>query len=146
MKSEKSLGEALWNQINAVEFGEFMKARGLNQNLKIVIAIFYNGQRMYHVGLPGTELLNDDWVMRKVNTVELTKQSSLSLRVKVDALGVQEDELGFQSGHLAVCGGGYPLYTNGELVGIAVVSGLPHVEDHEFIVKALEEFRDEQSW
>jgi uncharacterized protein (UPF0303 family) len=146
MTNELQLGEGPWDQLNTVAFGEFMKKWGMDRKLAVAIAVFFKNQRMYQVGLPGSEQLNDEWIMRKVNTVELTHASSLALRKKVDALGVQETDLGFHSGHLAVCGGGYPLYTNGALVGIAVVSGLPHEDDHQYIVDALAEFKKEQSW
>jgi uncharacterized protein (UPF0303 family) len=84
--------------------------------------------------------------MRKANTVQLTHHSSLALRKRVESLEIQEEELGFNSGHLAVCGGGYPLYSNGLLVGMAIVSGLPHEEDHEFIVESLKEFKRGLKW
>lgn len=146
LEEEKNLGEAEWDQITAVEFGEHLKKKATEKNLAVAIAIFFNSQRVYHVGLPGSAQLNDEWVMRKVHTVEMTHHSSLALRVKADALGLQEEEFGFASGHLAICGGGFPLFTKGEFVGIAIVSGLPHEEDHLLITETLSEYRNEKKW
>lgn len=146
LDTEKRLSEGSWDQQNTVALGEFMKSRALGQNLGVAIALFFNGQRVYQVGLPGSSSLNDEWIARKANTVELTHQSSMALRKRVESLEIQEAELGFNSGHLAVCGGGYPLYSNGFLVGMAIVSGLPQEEDHEFIVESIEEFKRGLKW
>ena len=143
---EKSLAEGPWDQISTVALGEHLRKVAEAQNLSVAIAIFFKGQRIYQIGLPGTASLNDEWIMRKVHSVEMTKHSSLALRAKVDALGIQEDDFGFNTGHLAICGGGFPLHTKGELVGIAITSGLPHEDDHNLIIEALTEFRKEMSW
>ncbi len=144
--SERLLAEGPWNQQSTVAFGEFMKLRAVEQELEIAISVFFNGQRMYQVGLPGSSSENDEWIARKVNTVELTKHSSLALRRRIDELNIQEEELGFNSGYLAVCGGGYPLYSEGVLVGTAIVSGLPHEEDHRFVVESLGKFKKGLKW
>lgn len=144
--SEEELSEGSWDQQNSVSFGEFMKSRAIERNLVIAISIFFNGQRIYQVGLPGSSSVNDEWITRKANTVNLTKHSSMALRRRVESLGIQEDQLGFSAGHLAVCGGGFPLYSGGLLVGMAIVSGLPHEDDHEFIVESLTEFKKGLKW
>ena len=143
---EEQLAEGPWDQQNAVSFGEFMKSRAVERSLPIAISIFFDGQRIYQVGLPGTSSANDEWITRKVNTVNLTRHSSLALRERIEVLGIQEGQLGFNSGHLAVCGGGFPLYSAGQLVGTAVVSGLPHEDDHEFLVESLTEFKRGLRW
>lgn len=143
---EEQLAEGPWDQQNTVSFGEFMKSRAIERSLPIAISIFFDGQRIYQVGLPGTSSANDEWITRKVNTVNLTRHSSLALRGRIDALGIQEGQLGFNSGHLAVCGGGFPLYLDGQLVGIAIISGLPHEDDHEFLVESLTEFKRGLKW
>jgi len=146
LADEKVFGEADWDQSTVVGLGEALKKYGLQKQLGIAIAIFFKEQRIYQVGLPGTTSNNDEWIDRKYRTVDMTKHSSLALRIKVDELGLQEEEFGFKSGHLAICGGGYPLYSKGELVGMAIVSGLPHKEDHQVIVDVLAEYRKEMKW
>ncbi len=143
---EEELAEGHWDQQSTVLFGELMKSHAIEKNLAIAIALFFSGQRIYQVGLPGSSSLNDEWITRKANTVTLTHHSSLSLRRRLEGLGIQEDQLGFNAGHLAVCGGGFPLYTDGLPVGIAIVSGLPHEEDHKFIVESLVAFKKGLRW
>ena len=42
---------------------------------------------------------------------------------------------------IACCGGGFPLTVkNTGVIGTICVSGLPHLEDHNFIVDALKEY------
>jgi len=146
LREEKYLSEGPWDQINTVGLGERLRKVAEAQKLSVAIAIFFKGQRIYQIGLPGTALLNDEWIMRKVHSVEMTKHSSLALRAKVTALGIQEEDFGFNAGYFAVCGGGYPLHRKGELVGIAITSGLPHEDDHNLIIEALTEFRKEMTW
>lgn len=144
--NEEQLAEGPWDQQNTVSLGEFLKSRAVEQGLAIAISVFFDGQRIYQVGLPGTSATNDEWITRKVNTVNLTRHSSLALRKRIDELGIQEEQLGFNSGHLAVCGGGFPLYSDGQLVGMAIASGLPHEDDHEFLVEGLTEFKRGLKW
>jgi uncharacterized protein (UPF0303 family) len=146
LKDEEVLSEAPWTHDLALSFGQQIVDKAQKENLVVAVAIFFNNQRIFQVGLNGTSATNDEWIMRKVNTVQLTQHSSLALRKKVEELGIQEDALGFHAGHLAVCGGGYPLKNKGQLLGIAIVSGLPHEVDHSLIVDSLIEFRKGKSW
>lgn len=146
LKEEDLLSEGAWTHELAFALGEHIFKKSQTKSLVVAVAIFYENQRVYQAAIAGTSANNDEWITRKVNTVQLTQHSSIALRKKVDALGIQEEELGFHAGYLAVCGGGYPLKKNGKLIGIAIVSGLPHEEDHSLIVESLTEFRKERSW
>jgi len=143
---EDDLCEAPWSHKDILELGNAIVADSQNKNLTVAVAMFFRGQRIFQVGLEGTTADNDSWIMRKVNTVEFTGHSSLALREKVEALNIQEQELGFRTSDLAICGGGFPLKTNGVLIGIAVVSGLPHLEDHDLIVEHLRLLKQKRGW
>jgi uncharacterized protein (UPF0303 family) len=39
--------------------------------------------------------------------------------------------------HYAFCGGGFPLYVNGEFRGAAIISGLPHLKDHALLCETV---------
>ena len=140
------IGEGAWDQATAIELGEALKKYGESLPKPIAIAVVFDEQRIYQVGLPGTSKNNDEWIGRKINTVDMTHHSTLALRVKADSMGVTEEDMGFKSGHLAVCGGGFPLYTNGNFVGMAIVSGLPHMEDHEILVDVITAFKQSKGW
>ena len=40
----------------------------------------------------------------------------------------------------AFCGGGFPLVVNGQFRGAAIVSGLPHLDDHRCLTQAIAEY------
>ena len=146
LDDEKELSEAPWSREDLLELGNLIAADSQAKNLIVATAMFFHGQRVFQMGLDGTTADNDIWIMNKVNTVELTGHSSLAFRERIEDLKIQESELGFRSADLAVCGGGFPLTTNGELVGIAVVSGLPHLDDHDLIVEHLRKLKEKRGW
>jgi uncharacterized protein (UPF0303 family) len=140
------IGEGKWDQATAIELGEALKKYGEGLEKPIAIAVVFDEQRIYQVGLPGTSKNNDEWIGRKINTVDMTHHSTLALRAKADAMGVKEEDMGFKAGHLAVCGGGFPLYTDGNFVGMAIVSGLPHETDHQILVDVITAFKKGKGW
>lgn len=137
---ENEIGVRIWNRDELIELGELMVRRGRDKELPLVVAVFYKGQRIFQKGLEGSSADNDLWVQRKLNTVELTGHSSLALREKVEALNIQETDLGFRTSDLAICGGGFPLFDANGLVAVLIVSGLPHLDDHDLIVDSLRTF------
>jgi len=140
IEHESEFGVHDWKREELFELGELMISSGLKEKLPLVVAIFFKGQRIFQKGIEGSSADNDLWVQRKLNTVELTGHSSLALREKVDSLNLQESELGFRTSDLAVCGGGFPIFNKDGLVGVLIVSGLPHLDDHDLIVNSLREF------
>ena len=42
--------------------------------------------------------------------------------------------------HYAFCGGGFPLYVNGEFRGAAIISGLPHLKDHALLCETVKTY------
>ena len=146
MASDLVIGEGKWDQAAAIELGEALKKYGEGLEKPIAVAVVFDEQRVYQVGLPGTTKNNDEWIQRKINTVDMTHHSSLALRAKADAMGVKEEDMGFKAGHLAVCGGGFPLYKEGVFVGMAIVSGLPHETDHQILVDVISAFKVAKGW
>lgn len=140
LEHELEFGIREWNREELIELGEFMVDKGILNKLPLVVAIFFKGQRIFQKGIAGSSAENDIWVQRKLNTVELTGHSSLALREKIDRLKIQESDLGFRTSDLAVCGGGFPLFNASGLVGVLIVSGLPHLDDHDLIVDSLREY------
>ena len=84
---------------------------------------------------------NENWIRRKFNTVCLTEGCSLrawaSSIVKNQDLAAQ----GLDSKDYALCGGGFPIkLKSGEMAAALIVSNLPHLEDHAFLVSALSDY------
>ena len=84
----------------------------------------------------------DAWLIRKENTVERFGHSSMYLW-ELNEMDHRYEELK-QDPALAVCGGAFPIIVQGEIRGMAAVSGLAHYEDHQLLTEALEELRAEK--
>jgi len=126
-----------WTREAAIAVGVAMEKRGRERALPIACAVFFEGQRVFHIGLLGSSADNDQWIEMKRHTVDITQESSLALRSKWQkAEGVGED-LPYANGLFAMCGGGYPLNDSSGYKGVAIVSGLPHLDDHELVVEAI---------
>ena len=59
--------------------------------------------------------------------------------VEQELFGVKAEWQADESAH-AFCGGGFPIVVDGVLRGVAIVSGLPHVEDHALLVQVLGDY------
>ena len=140
LEHEAEFGIREWSREELIQIGELIVDKGTLNKLPLVVAVFFNGQRIFQKGIDGSSAENDLWVQRKLNTVELTGHSSLALREKIELLNIQESDLGFRTSDLAVCGGGFPLFNASGLVGVLIVSGLPHLDDHDLIVDSLREY------
>lgn len=126
-----------WTPTSARALGKELERRAVDLRLPIAIAVFLHGQRIFHVGLEGSSAENDDWIERKRRTVEATGKSSLDARESLVKSGQDEETLPLTDGLFAYCGGGIPLITERGPVGVAIVSGLPHLEDHSFVSQAI---------
>lgn len=110
--------------------------------LPVVVSISRGGQRLFHAALPGTVPDNDHWVERKSRAVLRFGHSSLYLGTAARADGTTfEDRFGLPLDRYAAHGGSFPVTVRGAgVVGTVTVSGLPQVEDHEFVVAQLTAF------
>jgi uncharacterized protein (UPF0303 family) len=132
----------------ALKLGLFMIDRAKEQGKGITVDIARNGQQLFHVALPGTSADNDRWVDRKNAIVNRTYSSSLKVWY-LDKLYDWEESFdmtyhemwGFDYEDAAHLGGSFPLQVKGVgCVGTITVSGLPHTEDHAFLVECLEAY------
>ena len=73
---------------------------------------------------------------RKQATVLKNQSSSLRALVERELYGAKEAWQTDEVTH-AFCGGGFPLVIGGQLRGVAIVSGLPHLEDHALLIRVL---------
>jgi uncharacterized protein (UPF0303 family) len=76
---------------------------------------------------------------RKRNTVLRFQRSSLAMRLVCEAKGTTlADRYGLTPADYVASGGGVPINLHGTgCIGAVVVSGLPDVEDHRFVVDAM---------
>ena len=119
--------------------GTALREAGLKAPKPIAVRIVLDGLIVYQSFLPGTNESNNQWMNRKWNTVERCHTSSLRAAMERELSGVkenwQEDETNY-----AFCGGGFPIFTGDEFRGAAIVSGLPHLEDHRLLTQTVKEY------
>ncbi|GGP24241.1 heme-degrading domain-containing protein [Silvimonas amylolytica] len=105
----------------------------------ITIEITLSGQRLFYASMPGTTPVNDDWVRRKRNVVELYHRSTYFIGQGNRQQGISlSEKIGVSLADYATNGGAFPLLIKGAgCVGSIIVSGLAQRDDHGFVVEAL---------
>ncbi len=124
---------------DAIALGNYMLQEAVKKELSISISIRRcNGAVIYQAMREGTNLDNISWMNRKFNTVLRTEVSSLSwfMRLKQNDQTMADK---FMDENIYACvGGGFPIRVeDAGVVGVILVSGMNHVQDHDFIVKTL---------
>ena len=127
---------------DAWDLGVFLAGRVKAAGLEMAISIRkISGHILFQHCTKGTTLSNQQWMNRKFNTVLLTESASLRAWANLMDRGQKPEDQGVSPLDYAYCGGGFPIrLSSGELVGVAIVSNLPHREDHRFIASALADY------
>jgi uncharacterized protein (UPF0303 family) len=127
----------------AVALGLMATDRAINGQLAIVIEVHHLGRLAYRAALPGSLPESDDWIARKRRVVERYHEPTLTTRVRHEERGTTFNEAtGLSEREYAAHGGGMPVIVTGVgVVGGFYASGLPQVDDHEFLVACLRELK-----
>ncbi len=127
---------------DAVELGRFMTEEARRKNLRIAVSIRRSsGLVVYQAMLDGTKPDNAAWMERKFNTVIRTEVSSLSLFMQLKKNDQTMADKFLDENIYACAGGGFPIRVeDAGLVGAVLVSGMNHVQDHDFIVRCLSKY------
>lgn len=127
----------------AVALGLLATDRAISQELAVVIQVVHTGRIAYRAALPGSLPDSDEWIERKRRTVERFHRSTLATRVRYEERGTDFNEsTGLSELEYAAHGGGVPIVAAGVgIVGGCYVSGLPQVDDHQFVIGCLRELR-----
>ncbi|WP_279482355.1 heme-degrading domain-containing protein [Aureimonas sp. SK2] len=107
--------------------------------LPVRIELSVGGNVVFATALPGTTPDNAEWIRRKRNAVMRFHRSSLALRLECEAKGTTLGaRFGLDDREFVASGGGVPIATEASgVIGAAVVSGLPDVQDHRLMVRAM---------
>ena len=126
----------------ALKIGLRMVEKAEKAGLPLAIDICKNGQQIFHYAFKGTSTDNNEWISRKNRTVNRFGKSSLYMKEFLREKESSLKELFFiDDKDYAVFGGAFPIMIRDTgVIGTVTVSGLPDVEDHEFVVSALREF------
>ena len=127
---------------DAWKLGVFLAERVRSQGLEMAVCIRkISGHILFQHCTKGTTLSNQQWMNRKFNTVLLTEGASLRAWANLMDREQKPEDQGVNPLDYAYCGGGFPIrLKSGELVAVAIVSNLPHREDHRFIASALADY------
>jgi uncharacterized protein (UPF0303 family) len=128
-----------FDEDTAFELGCTLRALCVARGIALTIEVRWMRRTVFHHAMPGTAVLNVDWVKRKRNTVELFGRSSYAVRQMLVREGTSlEEKMGLSPRKFAAFGGSFPLFLEGAAcVGVVTVSGAPQREDHELVVEAL---------
>jgi uncharacterized protein (UPF0303 family) len=141
-RQEEMLQFEQFNNEAAWELGKLMVEEVRQSGVELAICIRkLNGNIVFQYTTEQTSLNNQNWMNRKFNTVYLMERSSLGVTAASHISKQDVADHGLSPSNYVFCGGGFPVrIRNGGIVAVITVSNLPHVQDHEFIVKCLEKY------
>ena len=122
--------------------GSLISKAAAERGLPVVIHIRSGGRLVYAAALPGSTASNDDWAAKKARVAQHFEQSSLLVRLRHERDGEDVNTRhGLSTELFQAYGGAFPLRARGVgVTGTVVVSGLPQVDDHAFVVEQLQAF------
>ena len=121
----------------AVALGEDLVRRSRVKGWPMAVSVKLGDHEVFHVALPGATPINDNWIRRKRNLIELTGEPTFLVGQRLAAKGKTLDDLNLDEVDFAPAGGGFPLIVNDVVVGSVIVSGVPQQDDHALVVEAL---------
>ena len=125
-------------EAEALRLGQILVDMALARSLPVVIDIRTANRTLFHAALPGSAPLNDLWARRKSNTALMFQLPSLLVALRNKAKDEPLERHGLVAADYADSGGAVPIRVrNVGVVAVATVSGLPQVEDHKLVVRAI---------
>lgn len=127
---------------DAWALGSLLVEMARERQAPVAIDIHRAGQQLFHAALPGSAPDNDAWIARKRRVVERYGSASYLVGARHRAKGTTfEDSSRLDPDTYAAHGGSFPITVEGVgVIGAVTVSGLPQLQDHRFVVEALERF------
>ena len=127
-----------FSERTALRLGQILVDLALAEGLPVVVNIRTADRTLFHAGLPGSAPLNDLWARRKSNTALMFQLPSLLVALRNKAKDEPLERHGLAPADYADSGGAVPIRVrNVGVVAVATVSGLPQVEDHKLVVRAI---------
>jgi uncharacterized protein (UPF0303 family) len=139
LAEETELELARFDVNDAWFVGSRIRDMAVDRKLPISIAVYHGADLVFFAMLPGASGDNRDWLERKRAVVDRFRRSSLYLRLAGEREGVDFNaRYRLPVERFVASGGGIPIVVSGVgMVGCAVVSGLPDVDDHRLAVSAV---------
>jgi len=131
---------ARFDEDTALELGIALVELAWADALPVVIDIRTPNRTLFHAALPGSSPDNDDWARRKSATALHFQKASLQVGTELRGKGRSLEYQGLPASGYADHGGAVPVRVAGVgVVAVATVSGLPQVEDHALVVRAMDQ-------
>ena len=139
---EEILQFSSFTNSDAWELGNMVIQEAKRLGLTVAVRIrLNNGYTVFQYGMDGTNLLNEQWMTRKENTVKTLEESSLRFCMNLRANQESLEDHFLDPREYAACGGGFPIRVEEVgVIGTIVVSGLDHVSDHDLLVKCISKY------
>ncbi len=127
---------------DAWDLGHFLVARIREEKLVMCVSVRRpDGQILFQYMPEKTTLNNQRWLERKFRTAVQLGKSSYAAFVDAAVTGKDLRFHGLPEDQFFLSGGAFPIrLTTGEMLAVVIVSGLPHEQDHAFLVKALKDW------
>lgn len=124
---------------DAWELGNMIVAEIRKRNLSVAVTIrLNNGFTVFRYAANGTNMQNERWMERKFNSVRMLEQSSLLSCMKLKKAEKTLADWFLDENDYAAVGGGFPIRVEEVgVIGAVIVSGLPHMADHDLAVKCI---------
>ncbi|MFD4505542.1 heme-degrading domain-containing protein [Streptomyces sp. NPDC058457] len=141
-KQERLLVFRQFTYDDAWALGSLLVEMARERQAPVAVDIHRSGQQLFHAALPGSAPDNDAWIARKRRVVERYGSASYLVGARFRAKGTTfEESSRLDPDEYAAHGGSFPITVeNVGVIGSVTVSGLPQLEDHRFVVAALENF------
>ncbi|KAI9249198.1 hypothetical protein BDA99DRAFT_488491 [Phascolomyces articulosus] len=127
---------------DALKLGLLLLENAKSYTRPIVIDINLAGHQLFHFAMQGTGPDNNEWVARKNKAVLRFRHSSFYIGRYCESQNKTFEEKYFVSeAEYAGHGGAFPLIIkNVGVVGTITVSGLAQQDDHNLVVKSIEQY------
>lgn len=124
---------------DAWELGVRLRSAAVADGLPLTLGVQLGGQWVFRSVLDGATADNDLWLQRKAATALHFQRSSLGVAAWFAERGLDFDtDSRLPPAGYAARGGAFPVRTAAAgVVGVVSVSGLPHLDDHAFVVAHL---------
>lgn len=139
-KQEREYQFKSFTQRDAIELGQLILKGSESLDRPIATKIILDDMEVFACFKQGTNETNNKWLFRKTNTVKRTQMCSLHVAVLRDLGLIKKEPWMDDEDHYALVGGGFPIIVDDLFRGIALVSGLPHLRDHQFLTDNIAQF------
>ncbi|MCI6272697.1 MAG: heme-binding protein [Erysipelotrichaceae bacterium] len=139
---ENNLSFEFFNSKIALEIGNYITSKIINNKLDILVDIYAYGKVLYHFSNDNVSPDKENWIVRKRNTVLYFQHSSKYMNIKIgNNQKLLYEKYGLDLKNYCAVAGSFPIYLkNNGLIGAITISGLKPDEDHNLIIEAIKEY------